>query len=857
MKKKYPDGGKVKPYTGSGVGGYYNYVNNPPQQSTERPTSESLNELFSNMSSYFLGTKNPYTIPSPYRPSQAKDPKAQYTTWKYLRNDVKDDLLRDKHVQIINEREAKRADKDPKYLPTYIRNKDFGEYYEYYKNSPNSSGVSGSSINLGKYRMTAGEDKRGRYLSVHDTYDWDMFEGLGLHPFETYDRIYEDEWDKLKTVHNSDMKKTKKKMPGGGKVPKAPADSLANNQLYNQFVNFAPTVPIDDSPSARLRKVEEDAYSRYSAKPQKAYPDTGERVGTLTQGKLRGASPNKDIVNDLVAAADRAGVPRDQMLALAANESMFGVGYRGGGRRGKNDRGILQQNVISSWNLDQPYKPVPADQFAYSKGVPGVVLDRDKSGYKYSVPDPVAYKNSLDSALNVHPEWIDQYQKANANVRAQGDINYFDLTAQALRDKGLSSNAFNPGDPGYAAKIEAARKLVNADPALRPYIQRNSTTGAMENGGTMYYTQGSYFGPMYPIGLNVPPKVYENGGGLSRGEDYGSSKKPYPSVKKGDFAGGGRSYPIPTRADAIDALRLAGLHGREDVKSKVYKKYPDLKKAKYGYGVPNYAPIGNPMGMMAYGGTMFREGSSFHDCAPMYVHDYNGTSGIPPKVYDSGGIVPTARSFAASPFPPGFNRYPSYEPAWQSQFPEARYGYTTSGGYRNLPDQTIGTTSMSSKARGKKSKSNNGHSTPYYADNGASVGPYGDMLPVNQPININSGLMNPTPTIPYRQVDNSNSGSNTSGSQPMQSADSFGANFSLGTAAPIMALAGIVNQTTQRQNAANESARNTRRVAQTNIYNPYRQGTGATALYRNGGKVDPVEAALATLRDHGYDIEMG
>lgn len=67
-------------------------------------------------------------------------------------------------------------------------------------------------------------------------------------------------------------------------------------------------------------------------------------------------------------------------------------------------------------------------------------------------------------------------------------------------------------------------------------------------------------------------------GGLSRDKNYGSKKKPYPSVAKKDFAGGHRSYPIPTKADAIDALRLAGLHGRNDVKAKVYNKYPELRK---------------------------------------------------------------------------------------------------------------------------------------------------------------------------------------------------------------------------------------------------------------------------------------
>lgn len=74
-------------------------------------------------------------------------------------------------------------------------------------------------------------------------------------------------------------------------------------------------------------------------------------------------------------------------------------------------------------------------------------------------------------------------------------------------------------------------------------------------------------------------------GGLSRSKDYGSKSKPYPKVNKKDFAGKNRSYPIPTKADAIDALRLAGLHGRNDIKAKVYSKYPELRKRAKNGGV--------------------------------------------------------------------------------------------------------------------------------------------------------------------------------------------------------------------------------------------------------------------------------
>ena len=78
--------------------------------------------------------------------------------------------------------------------------------------------------------------------------------------------------------------------------------------------------------------------------------------------------------------------------------------------------------------------------------------------------------------------------------------------------------------------------------------------------------------------LNINEDNKKAMGGLNRNKDYGSKKKPYPSVPKKDFAGGHRSYPIPTKADAVDALRLAGLHGRSDVKAKVYNKYPELRK---------------------------------------------------------------------------------------------------------------------------------------------------------------------------------------------------------------------------------------------------------------------------------------
>ena len=110
-----------------------------------------------------------------------------------------------------------------------------------------------------------------------------------------------------------------------------------------------------------------------------------------------------------------------------------------------------------------------------------------------------------------------------------------------------------------------------------------------------------------------------NGGLTSK--DKGSSKHPYPSVSSKDFAGGSRSYPIPTKADAVDALRFAGLHGRSDVRSKVYSKYPSLRPKALG-GM--YVPFN-------------KRYTSIYD-APDYNSDYNGGN-----VLGNGEVTITAK----------------------------------------------------------------------------------------------------------------------------------------------------------------------------------------------------------------------
>lgn len=126
-----------------------------------------------------------------------------------------------------------------------------------------------------------------------------------------------------------------------------------------------------------------------------------------------------------------------------------------------------------------------------------------------------------------------------------------------------------------------------------------------------------------------------NGGLTSK--DRGSSKHPYPSVSSKDFAGGGRSYPIPTKADAVDALRLAGLHGRSDVKSKVYSKYPSLRK-KSLLGCSSRPVKGmRPKAAKGIYVPYNKCYTSIYD-APDYDSDYNGGN-----VLGNGEVTVTAK----------------------------------------------------------------------------------------------------------------------------------------------------------------------------------------------------------------------
>lgn len=210
------------------------------------------------------------------------------------------------------------------------------------------------------------------------------------------------------------------------------------------------------------------------------------------------------------------------------------------------------------------------------EGTKGGVVNRGLYSFEEGVGDFSNTPSNEKPTSYWYQDWLKDEGKNYKNpILAQTDF-YVNKYLTRIEDKKKYKEIFDNPNSSVA---EITKALHDAQSS------KSSNAKLMQNKAEFLYN-------IFPTdtelelqnkGWNMPQtNIYKDGGGLSRSKDYGSSKKPYPKVKSSDFAGKHRSYPIPTKADARDALRLAGLHGRSDIKAKVYKKYPSLKHANGG-----------------------------------------------------------------------------------------------------------------------------------------------------------------------------------------------------------------------------------------------------------------------------------
>ena len=201
-------------------------------------------------------------------------------------------------------------------------------------------------------------------------------------------------------------------------------------------------------------------------------------------------------------------------------------------------------------------------------------IKKDSKGREYITEEDerdLRFKRikSANQSAKRRIDFIRKYYNDEGNVTETKEA----LITNLIYNRGSGKTArvyFNPEDEKYVPMQRAI--LRGTDDEVREEINKIYKEAGLANRDSL-------------VNNFYEKRNKKRMGGLSRSKDYGSKSKPYPNVDKKDFAGKNRSYPIPTKADAVDALRLAGLHGRDDIKTKVYNKYPELRKRAKNGGV--------------------------------------------------------------------------------------------------------------------------------------------------------------------------------------------------------------------------------------------------------------------------------
>lgn len=357
------------------------------------------------------------------------------------------------------------------------------------------------------------------------------------------DSLFGNDNPKKKTVHFYKSQAT-------GKVFKTRQEAIAENNKYKTNLGYRRTIN---------REREFEAAKNKSGNERIPYIKEKE-IKLSKAGKLTGIKLTTNQLDSIAKYANKVGLPIKTALGLVGQESAFGnyFGYANNAKflneyhkQGEMNRdifGIPTYNIVNYERLLPNKIPTLVDDNAINDKY----AKRGINKFGYSA---VINGDELDK-LKVQHEAYPGLAKKRAKFWKNIKVPTLELAFKAYKDH---PNLYNAGNPNQQNLVNNKANDVWGSPEIQKWYRTS---------------------PYVKHRLGGRCKL-RNGGLTSK--DRGSSKRPYPSVSSKDFAGGGRSYPIPTKADAVDALRLAGLHGRSDVRSKVYSKYPSLRpKARIG-----------------------------------------------------------------------------------------------------------------------------------------------------------------------------------------------------------------------------------------------------------------------------------
>lgn len=357
------------------------------------------------------------------------------------------------------------------------------------------------------------------------------------------DSLFGNDTPKKKTVHFYKSQAT-------GKVFKTRQEAIAENNKYKTNLGYRRSINREREVEAAIRK-----------QGNERIPYIKEKEIKLTNaGKLTGTRLSTNQLDSIAKYASKVGLPIKTALGLVGQESAFGnyFGYANNAKdlntyntqpkEIRDKYGIPTYKIVNYENLIPERTPTNVDDFAINKRY------GKRSVTNFGMPT-IINGDELDK-LKVQHEAYPALQRKRSKF-------WRDINTPTLQ---LAFEHYKTSPQTYNAGNSNQQNLVNS--------KANDVWGSPEI--QKWYRTSPY------VKHRLGGRCKLRNGGLTS-KDRGSSKHPYPSVSSKDFAGGGRSYPIPTKADAVDALRLAGLHGRSDIKSKVYSRYPELrKKARNG-----------------------------------------------------------------------------------------------------------------------------------------------------------------------------------------------------------------------------------------------------------------------------------
>jgi hypothetical protein len=381
----------------------------------------------------------------------------------------------------------------------------------------------------------------------------------------------------------------------------------------------------------------------------------------LKNNKNRGYTiDSEDITNDAINVVGGGEKLFGKKFKVQSLNTKFAIPYG----KGININGReVSKNLLDSIAYNAGLNKYPIDKLTYAYGLPsqeshngriasGNIVNKNKSYNTKEYNNAIANMNVFKN-FGVIPANVVVRNWSNKNDAATDKKNAYNLSTNLsplyqsfdLFRRGL----YNTGDKNHTNDVKTAGDLIINSPEFKTYWEtsgkRQYTRGYNDTNKASSYDRMINSNKEYSRYINHYPnkRLFKLGGrcklrnGGLTSKDRGSYKHPYPSVSSKDFAGCGRSYPIPTKADAIDALRLAGLHGRSDVRNKVYNKYPSLRK-KSLLGSSNRPVKGmRPKAAIGIYTPFNKRYTSIYD-APDYDSDYNGGN-----VLGNGEVTVTAK----------------------------------------------------------------------------------------------------------------------------------------------------------------------------------------------------------------------